>query len=65
MNAERTRRFYASEDDLLADIIAGYKRVICALYLEFDDARSGGFDCLRQVSADKKVVLGLVTMKTP
>lgn len=158
MNAERTRQFYASEEELVADIVAGYKQVIrelydagcrnlqlddctwgllvddrntqffatdaagierikklflainnlaiedkpadmvinthicrgnfhstwaCsgpydaiadlvfaqenvdALYLEFDDARSGSFDCLRQVSPDKKVVLGLVTTKTP
>ena len=36
-----------------------------ALYLEFDDARSGSFECLRQVSPDKKVVLGLVTTKSP
>ena len=36
-----------------------------ALYLEFDDARSGSFDCLRNVSPDKKVVLGLVTTKSP
>ena len=36
-----------------------------ALYLEFDDERSGSFACLRKVSADKKVVLGLVTTKSP
>ena len=36
-----------------------------ALYLEFDDARSGGFRCLSKVSPDKKVVLGLVTTKSP
>ena len=29
-----------------------------AFYLEFDDARSGDFRCLRHVSPDKKVVLG-------
>ena len=32
-------------------------------YLEFDDARSGGFEPLKYVSEDKKVVLGLVTTK--
>ena len=32
-----------------------------AYYLEFDDARSGGFAPLAAVSGDKKVVLGLVT----
>lgn len=32
-------------------------------YLEFDDARSGGFEPLKYVSEDKNVVLGLVTTK--
>ncbi|MDO4295854.1 MAG: 5-methyltetrahydropteroyltriglutamate--homocysteine S-methyltransferase [bacterium] len=36
-----------------------------AYYLEFDDARSGGFEPLKQVSGDKKVVLGLITSKSP
>ncbi len=34
-------------------------------FLEFDDARSGGFEPLRFVPADKYVVLGLVTTKRP
>ena len=34
-------------------------------YLEFDDERSGGFEPLRFVSDHKKVVLGLVTSKSP
>ena len=34
-------------------------------YLEYDDARSGGFDPLAKVSGDKKVVLGLITTKSP
>ena len=34
-----------------------------AYYLEFDDARSGGFEPLAAVSGNKKVVLGLVTTK--
>ena len=34
-----------------------------AFYLEFDDARSGGFEPLAAVSGDKKVVLGLITTK--
>ncbi len=34
-----------------------------AFYLEYDDERSGGFECLSHVPADKKVVLGLVTTK--
>ncbi len=36
-----------------------------AFYLEFDDERSGTFEPLKHVSPDKKVVLGLVTTKSP
>jgi 5-methyltetrahydropteroyltriglutamate--homocysteine methyltransferase len=36
-----------------------------AFLLEFDSARAGGFDPLRFVPAPKKVVLGLVSTKTP
>lgn len=36
-----------------------------AFYLEFDDERSGSFECLRHVAPGKKVVLGLVTTKNP
>ena len=32
---------------------------------EYDDERSGGFEPLSKVSPDKKVVLGLITTKTP
>jgi 5-methyltetrahydropteroyltriglutamate--homocysteine methyltransferase len=35
------------------------------LFLEYDDARSGGFAPLRFVPRGKMVVLGLVTTKTP
>lgn len=41
------------------------QEAVDALYLEFDDERSGGFQCLNQVSPDKKVVLGLITTKNP
>jgi len=34
-------------------------------FLEYDDERSGDFEPLRFVPKDKKVVLGLVTSKTP
>lgn len=34
-----------------------------AYYLEYDDERSGGFEPLKYVSKNKKVVLGLVTTK--
>lgn len=50
--------------DAIADLVFAQENVN-ALYLEFDDARSGSFECLRQVSPDKKVVLGLVTTKSP
>ena len=36
-----------------------------AYYLEFDSERAGGFEPLQYVSGDKKVVLGLVTSKSP
>ena len=35
------------------------------LMLEYDDARSGSFEPLREVPDDKTVVLGLVTTKGP
>ena len=35
-----------------------------AYFLEFDDARSGCFEPLKEVAPDKKVVLGLVTTKS-
>jgi methionine synthase II (cobalamin-independent) len=36
-----------------------------AFFLEYDDERSGGFAPLQYVSEDKKVVLGLITTKSP
>lgn len=39
------------------------KENVNALYLEYDDERSGGFLPLQKVSDDKTVVLGLVTSK--
>ena len=50
------------------DSVADYvfeKENVDALFLEYDDARSGGFAPLAKVSEDKKVVLGLITTKTP
>ena len=41
------------------------KENVSAFYLEFDDERSGGFECLSEVAEGKKVVLGLVTSKHP
>ncbi|MDF2511621.1 MAG: methionine synthase, vitamin-B12 independent [Herbinix sp.] len=41
------------------------KEEVNAFYLEFDDERSGDFEPLRYISEDKKVVLGLITTKSP
>ena len=41
------------------------KENVDALYLEYDDERSGEFKSLAKVSGDKKVVLGLITTKRP
>ena len=41
------------------------KENVDAFYLEFDDERSGGFDPLAKVAPGKKVVLGLITTKSP
>ncbi len=38
---------------------------VSAYYLEFDDARSGGFESLSEVGDGKQVVLGLITTKNP
>ena len=40
------------------------KENVHTYFLEFDDARSGGFEPLKEVSKEKKVVLGLVTTKS-
>lgn len=57
---------YANEGayDAVAEVLFGEENVN-AYYLEFDDERSGGFEPLAEVSGDKKVVLGLITTKSP
>ncbi|MBQ0066205.1 MAG: 5-methyltetrahydropteroyltriglutamate--homocysteine methyltransferase [Firmicutes bacterium] len=50
--------------DSVATVLFG-KENVDAYFLEFDDERSGGFAPLAQVSGEKKVVLGLVTTKSP
>ncbi len=50
------------------DKIAPYlfaKENVDVFYLEFDDERSGGFECLKYIPEGKKVVLGLITSKRP
>jgi methionine synthase II (cobalamin-independent) len=50
--------------DPVAEILFGEENV-SAYYLEFDDERSGGFEPLKYISENKKVVLGLITSKSP
>lgn len=50
--------------DGVASLLFGQENV-SAYYLEFDDARSGGFAPLKELTGDKKVVLGLITSKYP
>jgi 5-methyltetrahydropteroyltriglutamate--homocysteine methyltransferase len=50
--------------EAVAERVFGGARVD-ALFLEFDSPRAGDFAPLRHVSADKRVVLGLVSSKTP
>ena len=56
--------FNSGAYDSVADYVFAQENVN-ALFLEYDDARSGGFAPLAKVSADKTVVLGLITTKTP
>ena len=50
--------------DKVAEAVFGTLNVD-ALFLEYDDARSGGFEPLRFVPKGKMVVLGLITSKRP
>ncbi|MBE5911184.1 5-methyltetrahydropteroyltriglutamate--homocysteine S-methyltransferase [Pseudobutyrivibrio sp.] len=56
--------FNSGAYDSVADYVFAQENVN-ALFLEYDDARSGGFAPLAKVSEDKTVVLGLITTKTP
>lgn len=57
--------FFASGAyDSVADYVFARENVD-ALFLEYDDERSGGFKPLEKVSDDKKIVLGLITTKSP
>ncbi len=50
------------------DPVAPYvfaKENVSAFYLEYDDERSGGFEPLKYIPEYKKVVLGLITTKSP
>lgn len=56
--------FTSGPYDSVADYVFAQEHVD-ALYLEYDDERSGGFAPLAKLSPDKKVVLGLITTKSP
>lgn len=56
--------FTSGAYDTVADYVFA-KEKVDALFLEYDDERSGSFLPLQKVSEDKKVVLGLITTKTP
>ena len=56
--------FTSGPYDTVADYVFA-KENVDALFLEYDDERSGGFAPLSKISEDKKVVLGLITTKKP
>ena len=56
--------FNSGAYDSVADWVFARENVD-VLYLEYDDERSGGFEPLAKVSANKHVVLGLITTKRP
>jgi len=56
--------FSSGAYDSVADWVFARENVD-VLYLEYDDERSGGFEPLAKVSADKHVVLGFITTKRP
>jgi methionine synthase II (cobalamin-independent) len=56
--------FTSGPYDTVADHVFA-KENVNALFLEYDDERSGGFAPLSKVSEDKKIVLGLITTKSP
>ncbi len=56
--------FSSGAYDSVADYVFA-KENVNALFLEYDDERSGSFAPLSKISPDKKVVLGLITTKSP
>ena len=60
------RSFFASTGgyDAISDWVFAREKVD-AWYLEYDDDRSGTFECLQKVPRDKHVVLGIITSKHP
>ncbi|MGG7059796.1 5-methyltetrahydropteroyltriglutamate--homocysteine S-methyltransferase [Clostridium nigeriense] len=62
-NFHSTWACQGSYDRVAKDLFANEN--VNAFYLEFDDERSGGFESLKYISDNKKVVLGLITTKSP
>ena len=62
-NYHSTWRFKGGYDRVAKELFA--KEKVNGFYLEFDDERSGTFEPLQYVSADKRIVLGLITSKRP
>lgn len=56
--------FSSGPYDAVAEPLFGREN-INAYYLEYDDERSGSFEALKEITGDKKVVLGLITTKRP
>jgi len=59
-----SKYFTSGAYDSVADYVFA-KENVDGLLLEYDDERSGGFEPLKLVSENKKVVLGLITTKSP
>lgn len=62
-NFHSTWACHGGYDRVAKDLFS--KENVNAFYLEFDDERSGNFEPLQYISKDKKVVLGLITTKSP
>lgn len=60
----RSHYFSSGSYDTVADVVFARENVD-GFYLEYDDERSGSFEALKKIPQDKKVVLGIVTSKSP
>ena len=60
----RSHYFSKGGYDAVADTLFA-KENVDGFYLEYDDERSGSFEALKKIPENKKVVLGIITSKTP
>ena len=60
----RSHYFSNGSYDRVSDYVLAQENVN-GFYLEYDDERSGTFEALKKIPQDKKVVLGIITTKTP